>query len=84
MIHDAMVEVTCDSESCIHESVFVRLEWAYKNMHESSGYYDHRDSTIEEILIEENPEWLIKSVNGNNKNKHYCSLLCLEWAENNA
>ena len=47
MIHDAIVEVTCDGDGC-NESVFVGLEWAYRNPHESSGFYDPDDKKIED------------------------------------
>ena len=69
MLHDAVIEATCDREGC-YESVFVPMEWVYRNQSESSGYYDHRDATVEEGLA--NLEWIVRG------GKHFCSLYCEE------
>jgi len=70
MLHDAVIEVTCDREGC-HESVFVPMEWVYRNYSESSGYYDHRDAKIEEKLVDEFA-WVVQD------GKHFCSSFCAE------
>lgn len=69
MLHDATIEVTCDREGC-HENVFVPMKWVYSNLSESSGYYDHRDTVIEEKLVEF--LWIVRD------GKHFCSLYCAD------
>lgn len=68
MIHDAIVQVTCDRERC-RESVFVGLEWVYHSLHESSGFYDYDDSKTETQLRDEH-EWIVCD------GKHYCTSEC--------
>lgn len=73
MIHDAIVEVTCDRSGCV-ESVFVGLEWVYRTMNESSGYYNANDSDIEERLVEDH-DWLVRD------GKHFCTPECASIGE---
>lgn len=68
MLHDAIVEVTCDREQCT-EIVFVKLEWKYRTMNESSGFYDSNDATIEETLIGDH-DWVVRN------SKHFCTPEC--------
>lgn len=69
MIHDACVEVTCDREGC-REHVFVELEWVYRTMYESSGFYDVDETRIGEKLVEDH-DWVIRD------GKHFCSPDCV-------
>jgi len=68
MIHDAVVEVTCDHDKC-DESVFVGLEWVYRNMDESSGFYDYDFTKIEDKLLAVH-DWVVWS------GRHFCSNEC--------
>lgn len=68
MIHDAVVEVTCDGERC-SESVYVRLDFVYGHTMHSSGRYDHSDSKVENRLASEHG-WAVRD------GLHYCSESC--------
>lgn len=68
MIHDAVVEVTCDGEHC-RESVYVTLDYTYGGVMHSRGSYDSDDEKVEERL-EENQGWVVRD------GKHYCSESC--------
>lgn len=70
MIHDAVVEVTCNRERC-SESVFVKLEWKYRNMSDLSGFYDSNDAAIEDTLVADH-DWVVR--NG----EHFCTPECAE------
>ena len=70
MLHDAVIEATCDRERC-HESVFVPMEWVYHDLYDSSGHYDHRDTSAEEKLVDEFG-WVVQD------GKHFCSSFCEE------
>ena len=67
MIHDATVEVTCDGDRC-NESVFIGMEWMYRNPCDSSGFYDCDDLKIEDKL--EDQDWTVHD------RKHFCSPVC--------
>jgi hypothetical protein len=69
MIHDARVEVTCDTCSA---SIDVWPEYVYRNWSGSSGYYDASESAIEAKL--EHEGWFIQ------EGKHYCSADCVPEA----
>ncbi len=70
MIHDAVVEVTCDrKEGNCHESVFVSMNFVYRNLSPSSGFYDHDTTKIEKKLTEDH-EWTVCD------GKHFCSSEC--------
>jgi hypothetical protein len=56
MIHDATVEVTCDSAGC-HESVVLNPEYVYRTMNENSGYYDTSDKALHRLLQAE--DWTV-------------------------
>ena len=64
MIHDAKVEVTCDSEGC-SQSVVVDLDYVYESYSDRSGRYDDNDASIEESLISKH-DWTVSD------GKHYC------------
>jgi hypothetical protein len=66
MIHDAMVEVTCDEMSC-RENIYIELEAGTRNT------YIADDSRIERKLKEY--EWIV--VNG----RHFCSQSCQRLRE---
>ncbi len=68
MIHDAIVEVTCDHDKCA-ESAFVGLDWVYRNIGESSGFYDYDRTKIEDKLLAVH-DWIV--CNG----RHFCSDEC--------
>jgi hypothetical protein len=63
MIHDAIVEVTCDGENC-RESTYISLPAGVRNT------YIAEDSQIERQLEQE--EWIVSDGN------HYCSRECQE------
>ncbi len=72
MIHDAVVEVTCDRKGRVcSECVFIGLEWMYRNMSESSGFWDPDDAKIEGKLVEDHG-WVVSA------GKHFCSTECAE------
>ena len=68
MIHDATVEVTCDSDDFCWESETIPLSYVFSNYSGKSGRYDDDDSKIEQEL--ENRGWII--ANG----KHFCCYGC--------
>lgn len=77
MIHDAMVEVTCDNQGVkgfCKSSVMVELDFAHNDYSGDSGQYDHSDKKIERRLISSH-EWIVKD------GKHYCCQACAENAK---
>ena len=74
-IFDAKVEVMCDG--CEREFVDVDLPFVYFNMNPSSGHYDHRDETIEKILVREHG-WTVED------GKHYCDGCSEERGEDDS
>ena len=67
MIHDACVEVTCDTPGC-RSSTYVRLDYAYGGLMHTDGRYDDSDSKVERKLQEEG--WIVRD------GKHYCGDMC--------
>ncbi len=63
MIHDAIVEVTCDGKNC-RESTYIPLPAGVRNT------YIAEDSQIEHQL--EREEWIVCD------GSHYCSRECQE------
>ena len=68
MIHGAFIEVTCDASRCL-SSEWVDLEFVYPDYSGKNGWYDHKDESVEEKLVEDF-EWVV--VDG----KHYCCQDC--------
>ena len=68
MIHDAVVEVTCDAEGC-RDHVYVQLDYVYGGIAHTDGRYDDDDSKVEKQLVEKH-EWEVRD------GKHYCSIYC--------
>ena len=71
MIHDAEVEVTCDSDRC-RKSVHVALEYVYSNFSEGGGHYDDNDSKVE-IAIEKDEGWTVDE-GSTDRHRHFCEL----------
>lgn len=68
MIHDPVVEVTCDGERC-RESVYTRLAYTYGGVMHTKGSYDADDAQVEARLMDDH-NWRVKS------GRHYCSDDC--------
>jgi len=47
------------------------MEWVYHDLYDSSGHYDHRDTSAEEKLVDEFG-WVVQD------GKHFCSSFCAE------
>jgi len=75
MIHDAKVEVTCDSRNC-YGSEDIDLEYKYNNYSGDSGYYDSNESDIEDKL--KDLDWVVKS------GKHFCCKDCYDFSFENS
>lgn len=69
MIHNAMVEVTCDGKSCNY-SMWVKPDFVYPDYSGKNGYYDTSDSSIEKKLVSD--DWIVED------SKHYCCEDCEE------
>lgn len=68
MIHEIYAEVTCDG---CQESIYVELDYRYRNISPTSGFHDSKDSSIEETLISDH-EWIV--IDG----KHFCCGECVK------
>jgi len=64
MIHDAIVQVSCDGNGCA-EIAEVQPEFVYPDYSGKNGYYDTRDEKIESKLVREYG-WTVKD------GKHFC------------
>jgi hypothetical protein len=73
MIHDAIVEVTCDGMGC-NASEYVTLRYVYGSTMHASGRYDDDEKRIEEDLTKDH-EWIIRD------GKHYCCESCADDKE---
>jgi hypothetical protein len=67
-IMDAQVEVLCDGEGC-NDSVYIDLEYRYTSYSGADGYYDSKNSSIEETLKNDH-DWIVKD------GKHFCCKEC--------
>lgn len=67
MIHDAEVEVTCDTEGC-RDSIRIPLDYKYGGIMHADGRYEFDQQAIEEKLTA--AHWVVEA------GKHYCGDLC--------
>jgi hypothetical protein len=76
MIHDAMVEVTCDGTEGCGESVYVGLPYTYTTTSGAGGRYDDDEAAVNRAVREDG--WLVSE----DGEQHFCSEECKESAGN--
>lgn len=67
MIHEPLIEVTCDGESC-DDAIRIEPEFMYRDYSGKNGDYDCSDDAIEKQLLGEG--WVVEG------GKHYCDPGC--------